>query len=172
MPTSTKLKGRERRIHVFVMYHLEITRLLWEVTIFCDILPGEMTHIGLFIQDRDLMTGQGMDTNKVQLCEPVKFIGITYRNVSDELLAGAKMMLIHLCPQSLPQYEWQLLKTGNLEHTVQPEGRSACWRELFLCCSAILTSFRKLYCPLHPCSKVCQRVIFSSLFDYSWKGRA
>lgn len=72
------------------------------MTIFCDILPGEMTHIGLFIQDRDLMTGQGMDTNKVQLCEPVKFIGITYRNVSDELLAGAKMMLIHLCPQSLP----------------------------------------------------------------------
>lgn len=37
------------------------------------------------------MTGQITDTTKVQLVEPMSFIGVTYRNVGEKLNTGAEV---------------------------------------------------------------------------------
>lgn len=49
------------------------------------------------------MTDWSMETTKVQLDEPMRFIGVTHRNMNEELHTGADMNQRYLCHQSLPQ---------------------------------------------------------------------
>ena len=52
-------------------------------------LPGKMQHTCLLTPDRDLTRDQCTDTTKVQLGEPMSFIGVTYRSVGEGLLTEA-----------------------------------------------------------------------------------
>lgn len=54
-------------------------------------------------QYRDPMTDWSMEITKVQLDEPMRFIGVTHRNMNEELHTGADMNQRYLCHQSLPQ---------------------------------------------------------------------
>ena len=51
-----------------------------------------MQHTCLLTTDRELLTVQSTNTTKVQLGEPVSFIGVTYRNMGEGLLMGAEMI--------------------------------------------------------------------------------
>lgn len=54
------------------------------------------------------------NTMKVQLDEPMDFIGISYRNMGEEITQG------ELHHQNLPKHGRQLTKGRNLEYTAQP----------------------------------------------------
>lgn len=60
--------------------------LLWDKT-----FPGEMQQTRLLAPDREPMTDQSLDTTKVQLGEPMSFIGFIHKNMSEGLLIGAEM---------------------------------------------------------------------------------
>jgi hypothetical protein len=55
------------------------------VLLLCDTTPGENMSKCLFTQDRRQWQ------IKFQLCEPVSFIGITYRDMGEMLLRKAEM---------------------------------------------------------------------------------
>ena len=56
------------------------------------------------------MTDQS--TTKVQLGEPMSFIGVTYRNMGEGLLTGAEMTQGQLYHQSPPHYGPQKREPG------------------------------------------------------------
>lgn len=58
-----------------------------------------------------------MDTSEVHLDEPIRFIGVIFRNVGEGLLTGAEMTLTAMSPK--PTQAWMTVhKARNLEHTV------------------------------------------------------
>lgn len=63
---------------------------------------AEKQNTRLHTLNSDPTTNQSFDTTEVQLCDTVGFIGVTYRNMGEELLL--------LDP---PQHEWQLTNVGN-----------------------------------------------------------
>ena len=63
------------------------------------------------------MTDQSMDTNKVQLREPLGFIGFIYRSKGEGSLTEAKMTQRYLHHQSQHPHGGQLTKAENLKHT-------------------------------------------------------
>lgn len=64
-----------------------------------------------------------MKTTKVQIGEPVIFIGIIYRNIVKGYLQEQKWLKTAASPK--PTWAWgQLTKSGNLERTVQPPDNS------------------------------------------------
>lgn len=62
--------------------------------------------------DRELTTDLKYGRCKVQLGEPVGFIGVSYRNVGEGLRTGAQMTQRQLCHQVPPQHGWQLTTAG------------------------------------------------------------
>lgn len=61
-------------------------------------------HISLLTPDRDPMAHESMDATKVQLDEPICFVGVTYRNMDDGLLLGAEKTPRELDYQSPPEH--------------------------------------------------------------------
>lgn len=67
----------------------------------------------LLTPDWEPTTEQSMDITKVQLDEPVSFIGVAYRNMNEELLSGAEITQTQLHHhQSSPKDDKQLTKLG------------------------------------------------------------
>jgi hypothetical protein len=78
------------------------------------------------------MSEQSEDTIKVQVNEPVSFIGITYRSRND-------------LPKAHPSIgNKQFMKARKLDHTTQPTGSSAGWTMSFLGRSDGLSFFSQL----------------------------
>lgn len=50
-----------------------------------------MQHSYLLIPDTEPMADQSTDTTKLQFCEPMGFIGVTYGNMGERLLVEARM---------------------------------------------------------------------------------
>ena len=71
--------------------------------------------------NRDHMTNQSTNITKVQLGEPMSFIGVTYRNMGEGSCTGAEMTQRQLYHQGPPQHEWQLtnLETWSTLHSLQ-----------------------------------------------------
>ena len=71
--------------------------------------------------NRDHMTNQSTNITKVQLGEPMSFIGVTYRNMGEGSCTGAEMTQRQLYHQGPPQHEWQLtnLETWGTLHSLQ-----------------------------------------------------
>jgi hypothetical protein len=63
-----------------------------------------MQHTCLLTTDREPMTDRDMDTTKVQLDEPMSFIGFTYRSMGEGLLTGTEMTQRQLHHQGPPQH--------------------------------------------------------------------
>lgn len=64
----------------------------------CDkIFPEEMQHTCLLTSNRRPKTGQSTDTTKVQLTEPMCFIQVPYKNMSEQSTIRAKMAQKQLC---------------------------------------------------------------------------
>ena len=61
-------------------------------------------NILLLIPDSEPTTEQSMDTSKVQLGEPVSFIGVSHRITDEGLLTGAEMTQRQLSPQLTPAW--------------------------------------------------------------------
>lgn len=78
---------------------------------------------GLRTPDSKLVTDHRKATIKVQLWEPMHFMGIVYRNMGKESITGAEMTETAALPKSPPA------KAGNLEQTAQPV--SLGWRMFF-----------------------------------------
>ena len=60
---------------------------------------------------RELTTYQSTNTTEVQLGVPVSFIGVTYRNMGEELLIGTEMTQRQLHHQGTPQHRSTTRKT-------------------------------------------------------------
>lgn len=73
---------------------------------------------------------------KVQLGEPVNFIGATYRSMGEE--SQEQRWLRDSCIQGPPQHGWQPRKSGKLGAYCTASGSSASWRVLseWLCSSS------------------------------------
>ena len=72
-------------------------------------------------------TDQSAHTTKVLLGEPISFIGVTYRNMSEGLLTGAEMTQRQLHRQSLPSIGDSSQKLGTWK-TAQHVDGSKGWR--------------------------------------------
>ena len=64
-----------------------MSKKVWQYKTF----PGEKQYICLLTSEWNPTTDQSTDTTKVQLGEPMSFIGVTYRNMGEELLIGTEM---------------------------------------------------------------------------------
>lgn len=80
--------------------------------------------------DRELMTIQSM-VIKVHVGESVNFVGVTYKNMGEELLIGAEITQRQLCHQSPVNVSDSPRNQGPLERTEQPLGISVGWRVFF-----------------------------------------
>lgn len=59
---------------------------------FCCYVTWGDTNQCLLTPGRILTTNQTMDTIKVQLGEPISFIGVTYKNMGEGFLTGAEVI--------------------------------------------------------------------------------
>jgi hypothetical protein len=101
-------------------------------------------------------------TTKVQRSEPMSCAAVTYRNMGEGSYWIKKMT------QRGPlQHKWQLVKSGNLEHTAQTTGSSTDWRvssqgasvnlKLFQVAVMVSASSQQLLCSqnLFPSESLC-----------------
>ena len=58
----------------------------------------------LFISDRDPTTDQSIQTTKIKLGKPMNFIGIVYRNMSEELLTRIEIIQTTASAKPTPVY--------------------------------------------------------------------
>lgn len=119
----------------------------------CGSFPGERWP-GQRTPDSKLVTDHSKATIKVQLWEPVRFMGIVYKNTGKESITEAKMTQTAALPKSPPT------KTGNLEHTSQPASSSLGWRMFF---QSSLVGLSLTWSPLQG-SSAYSRVSLSSSF--------
>lgn len=66
--------------------------------------PAETIYICPVNPDRELMTDKTMNTTKIQFGEPMRFNGVTYRNMGDGLHI-VEMIQRQLRHQSIPAWE-------------------------------------------------------------------
>lgn len=124
------------------------------------------------------MTDQTTDTTKVQLGEPMNFIGVTYQNTREELFTEAEVTPRQLHHQGHPSMPDIAQELGNLEHRAQPGGRYTGWRVAFTRASdlnlswasqLVSVSSRPLPGLSHLCSLTCVRVALSSFYCLVWE---
>lgn len=89
-----------------------------------------MEYTSLFPAHKESTTCQSTDSPKVHIGEPISFIGVTDRDVGENVPAR-KECLEDSCITSPSQHGLQLTKLGYLEHTVQTSGSTTGWRVSF-----------------------------------------
>lgn len=80
------------------------------------LFPGR-ENTCLLVPDREPMTDHNTDTTKVQLDEPIIFIGVSYRNIDKGLLMGAGR--IQRAPLPKPKVGVTVHKLWNTLHSQQ-----------------------------------------------------
>ena len=99
--------GKSRKCFGFFFIHHNVDQ---RVTVYnlllCDkAFPAEMKHLCLLTSDREPTTNLSIDIPKVQLSEPMSFIGVTYKNRTDSKASASLKPIV----------AW-LIKVGNMEH--------------------------------------------------------
>ena len=77
------------------------------------------------LTDTELATNKNKDITKVQLGEPMSLVGVTYRNISEELFIRAEMIQRQMYHQS-PLKTWVTLQ--KLETCITLHSLQATWQ--------------------------------------------